>query len=491
MSTFLTAFDGNWRRPKSDYERGVKEYLVVVDTNVLLELYRFTPDARQELLDALRRLGERLWVPHQVASEYYRRRLDAVKDHLSLYSSVPKAIDDYKDRLAQEIHAFAKRCSMSAADKKLLIQPIEEMRDRVNAELSRHAQSFDLTIEKVVNDDPVLAALAEILDQKTGSGFDDEESLKLQEAYAERARAERPPGYKDVNKKENAHGDYFVWEQILRRVEEVNKPVLLVTNDVKEDWVRKEAGLVVGARPELVAEMRDRGDADFMLIQLGGFLQLARNELGASVSPSTVAQAENVITRSERLLMIPREEYEDVLQRLRSLKDYLTSRADETASFLGSNLGDPSVAAELEFAQAREASTRRLISTLSKEAVLREVADGDVRYIVSARLFDRARKMLRSPEARLQAHFVRTKELNVRESEERLGELREEYDAVRGEEAYLISLLAQPPERKDSSVNDGLTRERISLLQERARSLELKIRRYRNILPPTGEASSE
>ncbi|MFJ9594870.1 PIN domain-containing protein [Streptomyces virginiae] len=479
MSTFLSAFDGNWRRPRSDYERGVKEYLVVVDTNVLLELYRFTPNARQELLDALRRLEERLWVPHQVASEYYRRRLDAVKDHLALYSSVPKAIDEYKDRLTQEIHAFAKRCSMSAEDKKLLIRPIEEMREKVNAELSRHAESFDLTIEKVVNDDPVLAALAEILDQKTGFGFDDEESLKLQEAYKERAQAERPPGYKDANKKENAHGDYFVWEQILRRVEEVNRPVLLVTNDVKEDWVRREAGLVVGARPELVAEMRDRCGADFMLIQLGGFLQLARNELGVSVSPSTVAQAENVISRSESILVLPQGDFDDLLQRLKILKDSLTARVDDARSFLGRHPADRGVQAEVEFAQVREESVRRVLSGLVKEAV-QEVADGDVRYMVPSRLVNRATKLLRSPEARIQAHSYRMKEFNAGESDSTVRELRGAYDAARVEEAELMALLSRPEGQRDPSASDELIRERIAVVQDLARSLELKIRRHRN-----------
>ncbi|MFF2787599.1 PIN domain-containing protein [Streptomyces sp. NPDC058049] len=491
MSTFLSAFDGNWRRPRSDYERGVKEYLVVVDTNVLLELYRFTPDARQELLDALRRLEGRLWVPHQVASEYYRRRLDAVKDHLALYSSVPKAIDEYKERLTQEIHAFAKRCSMSAADKKLLIRPIEEMREKVNAELSRHAESFDLTIEKVVNDDPVLAALAEILDQKTGFGFDDEESLRLQESYAERAQAERPPGYKDVNKKENAHGDYFVWEQILRRVEEVNKPVLLVTNDVKEDWVRREAGLVVGARPELVAEMRDRCGADFMLIQLGGFLQLARNELGVSVSPSTVAQAENVISQSEPMLVIPQGDFDDILRRLKTLMESLAAHVDEAREFLGRYPGDRGVQAEVELAQVREESVRRVLSGLVKESVLQEVADGDVRYMVPSRLFNRATKLLRSPEARMQAHVYRTKEFNARENESAVGELREAYDATRVEEAQLMALLSRSEEQRDPSVSDDLIRERIAVLQDRARSLELRIRRQKNGFQSRGDGSTK
>ncbi|MFB7363267.1 PIN-like domain-containing protein, partial [Streptomyces hydrogenans] len=92
-SSFLAGFEGMWRRPLSDYEKGVKEYLVTLDTNVLLNLYRFTPQARNELLSVLRTLQDRLWVSHQVTKEYYSRRMTAVNEHISLYTSVPKVLN--------------------------------------------------------------------------------------------------------------------------------------------------------------------------------------------------------------------------------------------------------------------------------------------------------------------------------------------------------------------------------------------------------------
>ncbi|WP_405580774.1 PIN-like domain-containing protein [Streptomyces sp. NBC_01190] len=291
MSTFLSAFEGHWRRPAADYKKAVAGYRIAVDTNVLLELYRFTPKARNELLNVLRQVRHRLWIPHQVAAEYYDRRVSAVKEHLTLYTSVPDAVNEHKQKALQELQRFAKRCSMSEADRARLIEPIERAFAAVDLEITRHREDFDLSLEGVINEDPVLTALGEILDDRVGDPFSEEESAALILECRRRFDDKVPPGYKDAGKSENAHGDFFVWEQLLRESEQDSSPFLFVTNDAKEDWVRVEAGLIVGARPELFAEFSERCDADFLITQLGRFLQLAKEELDAPVSESTVAQA--------------------------------------------------------------------------------------------------------------------------------------------------------------------------------------------------------
>lgn len=68
-----------------------------------------------------------------------------------------------------------------------------------------------------------------------------------------------------------------------------------MTNDNKEDWIAKESGLPIGARPELIAEFKDRcNGADLLIVQLSTFLRFAKEELGAAISPSTLEQAKNL-----------------------------------------------------------------------------------------------------------------------------------------------------------------------------------------------------
>ncbi len=62
-----------------------------------------------------------------------------------------------------------------------------------------------------------------------------------------------------------------------------NKQVLLITNEMKPDWVHRN-GKVVGPRPELVQEMaRDAGQG-FHLVDVRTFLTLASQFLEAEVS---------------------------------------------------------------------------------------------------------------------------------------------------------------------------------------------------------------
>ncbi|MFF8395994.1 PIN domain-containing protein [Streptomyces sp. NPDC016172] len=341
-SSFLSAFEGLWRRPATDYKHGVRSYLISLDTNVLLQLYRFTPDARNELLDVLERLDDRLWIPHQVATEYFSRRVDAVKEHLALYTSVPKSLEEARAKAVQELHTFAKRCSMPDTEKMELIKPIDAAFSRTLTTIKRHGESFDLSLENVINADPILASLARILDKKTGQAFEEEEAKRLKEEAERRYKEKVPPGYRDASKTENAHGDFFVWEQLLREAQSRNAPVLFVTNDVKEDWVKKDAGLVVGAHPQLVAEFKDRcAGADFLVTQLGRFLQIAKEEIGASVSASTVAQAENLrdAPRDEmEVFSITPEDYEaltlDLLLDSRNWQDVIRDKSLSRSSII-------------------------------------------------------------------------------------------------------------------------------------------------------------
>ncbi|WP_329600316.1 PIN domain-containing protein [Streptomyces pseudovenezuelae] len=323
-----------WRRPLSDYENGVKEYLVTLDTNVLLNLYRFTPQARNELLSVLESLQDRLWVSHQVVKEYYSRRMSAVNEHITLYTSVPKALSDSRNKAIQELNTFAKRRSMSIEDREKLIGPLNAAFDAVISRIKGYGEDFDLSLAKVATNDPILDALAAILDKKTGSPFEEEEAKSLQEEYARRASNEIPPGYRDANKAENSYGDFFLWEQVLREASNRKRPVLLVTNDAKDDWVQQEAGITIGPRPELMKEFKDRCGLDFLLTDLGTFLKVAKSKLGAAISESTVAQAENIEKAESRkedgLVKVHSEEYDQLM-------DYLT----EARNYLGRMISNP------------------------------------------------------------------------------------------------------------------------------------------------------
>jgi rRNA-processing protein FCF1 len=462
MSTFLRGFDGLWARPVEDYRKAVKGYLIVVDTNVLLELYRFTPQARHELLDVLDQLGQRLWIPHHVVKEYHRRRFDAVREHLNLYTSVPENLKSLRTKALQEVQNLANRCSMSDADKDLLTAPINEAFEQVSNEIRRHSEAFDLSLAKVVRGDPVLSTLARVLDGKTGEPFPDEEETLLIASFQERAAEQIPPGYRDAGKPENAHGDFFVWEQLMREAKKRQTPVLLVTNDVKPDWVQKEEGFVVGARPELLKEFRERCDRDFLMTQLPHFLSMAKEVLGAAVSQSTMQQAENVRltdVNSPLLVTLPNHLYETVFHAL-------VEEFDEAMKHPYSRMSD-------EDRRAHE-TTEKILRSMAKTRRKRGT-DGDITFSIPADCFPYFSGYLMSYQNSPSAEENSVVEHGGNQSEYRalineLASLRELLEMARAERA-VTQHRAMELERavREADVNESADRARLTEEAEEAK----------------------
>src|ERR1700685_3124664 len=64
----------------ADYASLLTSGLVILDTNVLLNLYRYHERTRSELVGVLAQLGDRLWIPHHVMGEFWRRRSTLLQD---------------------------------------------------------------------------------------------------------------------------------------------------------------------------------------------------------------------------------------------------------------------------------------------------------------------------------------------------------------------------------------------------------------------------
>lgn len=73
-------FRGHRIPSEDELAEALRSATVVVDANVLLSLYRYNEATRDDLLDVLRRIGDRLWVPHQALREFWRNRLGVIAD---------------------------------------------------------------------------------------------------------------------------------------------------------------------------------------------------------------------------------------------------------------------------------------------------------------------------------------------------------------------------------------------------------------------------
>lgn len=77
--------------------------LIVFDANVLLDLYRYSKEARESLFAVIEHYGERVWIPRHAAEEYHRSLHKVINDQAGTYASLVKKVETFVDELDKEV----------------------------------------------------------------------------------------------------------------------------------------------------------------------------------------------------------------------------------------------------------------------------------------------------------------------------------------------------------------------------------------------------
>ena len=78
-------FPGYYRPTIKEFSNLWNSCLFVLDANVLLNLYRYSQETSDELIQILKQVSGRLWVPHQAAFEYQKNRLQIIASQIEEY----------------------------------------------------------------------------------------------------------------------------------------------------------------------------------------------------------------------------------------------------------------------------------------------------------------------------------------------------------------------------------------------------------------------
>lgn len=300
-SGLYKGFEG-YRTPSDDeYRSALTRALVVLDTNVLLDLYRYNEPTRASMIDVIEALGDRFWVPHQVLEEFWRNRERALADPLT---EVRQSIIDLKKQLSSAQEIMRMWVNRSAL--------VQDAADAVDKQLAEAYSAAQRLIEDLVDadqvakarntlNDKVLKLLEPVLDGHVGSPMSDADYGSAVAESKRRAAAGEPPGFADAKKAqvsaERAAGDYLVWEQILCETAHRKLDVVLVTGDVKKDWWRYEGSFARGPRIELARELRRRCGVHLYMMRPDMLLTYA-DALAVTVEQRSVEDVERT-TRTE------------------------------------------------------------------------------------------------------------------------------------------------------------------------------------------------
>lgn len=81
-------FPGYYQPTANEFSTLWETCTFVLDANVLLNLYRYSAETRKKLLEILKQVSNRVWVPHRAALEYQRNRLDVISKQRAAYDEI-------------------------------------------------------------------------------------------------------------------------------------------------------------------------------------------------------------------------------------------------------------------------------------------------------------------------------------------------------------------------------------------------------------------
>ena len=103
------SFPGYYRPTENEFAEMWESCLFVLDANVLLNLYRYSVDTREELLAILQGISERLWIPHQAALEYQQKRLQVIGQQAAAYKNIRDLLEECRKKLENDLRSLVSR----------------------------------------------------------------------------------------------------------------------------------------------------------------------------------------------------------------------------------------------------------------------------------------------------------------------------------------------------------------------------------------------
>lgn len=289
-------FSEYYDTPELTYKEIWDKALFVFDTNLLLNLYRYTTDTRDIILDVMNKVSDRIWIPYQVGLEYFNNRIKVINEVSNGYDAIKKFISNYKNGFEKYLndnynhHPYINRDMLKERYSNDIIKPINDLLD----EWKRKDPKYQ-------DNDVIWKKLTDLFDGKVGEDFSSENLYKLYKEGEIRYAHQVPPGYMDLPQKKDQgeralYGDLIVWKQTIEKAKESNRDVIFVTDDKKNDWFEaKVKGKRSGPRKELLREFSKESDGQKILIyNQESFLKYANDYLKADIKEESIKEVKDV-----------------------------------------------------------------------------------------------------------------------------------------------------------------------------------------------------
>jgi len=289
----------NYRLSKEEYKELWDNCIFVLDTNVLFNLYRYSPKLRERFIEILDKISNRIWIPHQVALEYYNNKSMIINTEINKYKIILDIVSNCSKDIKNDIikRDLSRKYTATSEITSELIKKIDDSFDIINKDLKdiidKYPQKEDFA--------HIDQTISKLFTEKVGKPYSIEVLEQLSEEASRRYKLELPPGYEDEKEKKGIkkYGDLILWFQIIDMAKEKKKPVILICEDLKGDWWWAPSGMTVGPRHELVQEFALKTEMLFYMYSLDQFMSYANEYINTKVEKEIIEEAKEYRVEEE------------------------------------------------------------------------------------------------------------------------------------------------------------------------------------------------
>ena len=300
---------------------------IFFDTSSLLNIYYYLESTQSEIFNKLfKDLKKRLWITAHSEFEFLKNRDKVRSKPIETYYNLRKKNSTTKESgHVEEIDSIIKKVKAnlvgdlngqlktllektSKNDKhpfldegffsnlKSEVSLLEKNIDAFissfelfKAEFDREINAKQEKLKESLKEDQILIQLQESF--LCTPNFDYTQVIKIVEEGELRYKNQIPPGYLDEDNKIGfqKYGDLIAWRQIIENAKTEKKDVILVIDDLKEDWWQvSEIKETKGPRHELIKEIYDAAGVQFWMYDIKAFLFKSKLYVNTTIEDAAI-----------------------------------------------------------------------------------------------------------------------------------------------------------------------------------------------------------
>lgn len=245
------------------------------DANILLNVFRYSEDARNRVLESIGYFQDRTIMSYQACLEYHKNKRNVTDNLRNCYDEIIQYFNEFVTKLNDgDLSKYRRHCSIDI--ERDINNPLRSAVKKIEKNISDKRANHDilLNVEELDN------RIAELFDGRVSDDFPED---KLNEIYSngkERYEKKIPPGYadkknKNENDKRNLYGDLIVWEHLIEISKENDCDIIFITDDNKSDWWEIVNGERKNPRLELYHEFTERTGHRILIYSIDKFVEYA------------------------------------------------------------------------------------------------------------------------------------------------------------------------------------------------------------------------